>query len=407
MSDYQKYMDNAFATIEARDILTTPGNYWQQGCILDTVIDYFKFSIQKGTQTKSDAQAFMKSVFLDCYMQAGYEQAGCWYDDFGWWGIASSKAYDSSYDDVFGSYIYDYQNIAMHCWNIMKNGKKDQQRYKGAPNVWDNCDQTYFASVAPRIKGGVWQYEIFQNQRDNECSPFNPANPLASGVTLGPYQLTVVNTLYFVLGGRLAEAGQVDWTDVDTQYSFFSQWIRDQNISSKDNLLNSLAPNVNLVRERVSTYANGSQVQYWDDQTAWGGDQGMFMGGMVIYNNKYPHIAPNSIMINSIASGVQQHMENSGVIQPWYPTGTGNKLYQWDKGDYSSGCGVYMRYLLFSYLNDNSGNLQSLVKASYYQNFLRASADAYATDNPPNFGNANFQLFDQLSVLLTAIQLLD
>lgn len=414
MNDYVKNMQIVFEKLKQNNTLTVPGNYWQQGCILDTVLDYLKYAIQQKFMSAIDAQAFIASVYSDCYMGKDqhnnpYAQAGCWYDDYGWWGIASSKAFDPSYDQVFGIYKSSYQKIALYCWNIMKNGKGDPLGwYKGAPNVWNNCNQQEFSNVKPRFENGVWQYEIFSATRpqyptctgtpEQNCECNNSGNP--NNDNLGPFQLSVVNTLYFVLGGRLAQVGQISWTDVKRQYSFFDQWIQ-PNVSPDEQLVATFG-GFSLLRERVSTYYNGKNVGFYNSGSFWGGDQGLFIGGLVIFNAQFPAVSVPRKLIIEITSGVNQKLNKQNVILPWLVE-SGYDIFENDIGDYASGCGVFMRYLLFAY--QHNSDIRTLTAQPDYQTFLRTSADTFA-NNPPSYGSDNFDLFNQLSVMLTASQLL-
>jgi hypothetical protein len=394
---YDVKMELVFSQLQQKGALTTPGNYWQQGCVLDTVIDYLQYAVANNLMSAAEAQKFMAFVYAKCYQGIyngkPYAETGCWYDDFGWWGIASSKAFDTSYGEVFGKYTAQYQAISLHCWNVMKNGKGDGL-FKGAPNVWSNCDQQAFAFAEPRFHEGVWQGEIFPNDRPTSCN--NWGDPAID--PLGPFQLSVVNTLYLLLAGRLAEAGQVPWSDVAQQYKFFQDWMGPLTpMSIVTNLPNGGA----LIRERVGRYKNGQTVYAFNEQSFWGGDQGLFLSGITIYLQHAKAVSP---LIGNIAWGVCKNMvDNNYVIQPWL-VGPGYSVYSLDPDDYSSGCGVFMRNLLFS--SGRNQDVKAKVDTPDYQTLMRRSADIYASGEPPKTVNPLFDLFNQLSVMLTAANLL-
>ena len=66
----------------------------------------------------------------------------CWYDDYGWWGIASAKALLDEYASIFGPVRSEFQDIGRECWNVMQNGKPHKvYKYAGAPNVWVNREE--------------------------------------------------------------------------------------------------------------------------------------------------------------------------------------------------------------------------------------------------------------------------
>src|SRR5262249_2164086 len=139
-------------------------NYWQIGCIFDTLTDYLQQDASFSSSRKVSAdqvKAFMAKTYdfyqsLVTHTPANYS----WYDDFACWGIACSKAFGPTFAGVFGDLTHRYQQICLATWETMKNGKCDHVHY-GAPNVWDKCDQKLFAVCKPKIAGGVWQYDIF------------------------------------------------------------------------------------------------------------------------------------------------------------------------------------------------------------------------------------------------------
>jgi hypothetical protein len=327
------------------------------------------------------------------------------YDDFGWWGIASAKAYTSEYLPVFEMTDADgFKKIALSCWNAMLNGEADdpnQVHTFGAPNVWDKCDQKTFSYAAPRFEGGIWQTDI---NKDND--------PHAT--SLGPFQLSVVNGLYFVLGLRLAAAGQDTGTKINALYEFLMNWCFDSTVTSQDEQLLYIpahsSPGLGLIRERVSTYKSGEPVKGHCSGVAWSGDQGLMMGGMVDYCNANPEDPQAQSLAITILNGVGQYMQmtlnNSTFITPWYPASYGS-----DPNDYGSGPGVFMRYLLYGYKHNPQIKAQLIDENSQIRGLLFSSADACFNGTFPDFvgGQASdplFNLFNQLSILTTAIYVL-
>src|SRR5215467_7273277 len=69
--------------------------------------DYLLHSNRQSEGPKLAGQVF------DVYDNAKNTSAA-WYDDFAWWGIACSKAFDPDYKDIFGAdKIQHFQTIAV------------------------------------------------------------------------------------------------------------------------------------------------------------------------------------------------------------------------------------------------------------------------------------------------------
>ncbi|HEX6715663.1 MAG TPA: hypothetical protein VF088_01050 [Pyrinomonadaceae bacterium] len=397
-------------------------DYWKLGNAFDSLTDYMRWW--------SGPDIALPSIVYQRYRTLtdpnSLHRSDCWYDDYGWWGIASAKAYDPAYDFFFtGEYKHNFQQIAQFCWRTMNEGKPYSTsgwKYKGAPNVWTNRDNgnpdvNYWNKkenwATPRFDNGVgsglhgvWQYEIFREKRLNECSPAdeNPSDP--KHVLLGPFQLTVVNALYFLLALRLynvAKDQSVRQPILD-EYGFLRAWF--SKALGENSLLLSFGdlsvPPKLLVRERVTTYAeiDGEypQVKQWANQlgACWNGDQGLMIAALVevvrMFND--PTAADNAL---SILKGVVTEMvDQNRVLQPYIgPMG--------DWNDYKCGVGIFARCLLYAYSQPNSP-----LKAPIDQNKddIRAVLLASANDA---CNNAPYDdLFDNLNLLslLTAAKML-
>ncbi len=409
---------DAYANL--KDYFTKSDNYWQLGNAFDTMTDYLL--VAGPAHADPELPKFVQEKFLNPHVQS---YAG-WYDDYAWWAIASAKAYDKRFEPIFGSYAAPFAGIAQSLWTILDQGKGDGV-HLGAPQVFTNRDnETMFIDppavpsywAAPRLDGGrgsglhgVWQYDMFANKREapNWIGPregnaaTNPSLP--ASYWLGPYQLTVVNALYLLLAVRLEQASRDNpavppaTLQLEDEYGFLWAWFGyDPNnpISGQDSLLEQFSLPGTLVRERVSTYAflNGKfpQVENWDLETSWGGDQGMILNALTGYLRLHPGNTVLASLIQLLVRGYLTHMTDSaGVPQPFYPF-TGNKL-EGDLGDYKSGIGVFMRGLLQAYQTPNNP-IASMVPGSDFQSFLRGClrwADSLKQED----------LFDSMNVLAT------
>lgn len=435
-------------------------NYWQAGCVFDTITDYLAEAIKQKEITAKEANTFVSDVKSNWAKTLEKGGGGYWYDDFGWWGIASAKAGTAAYKEVFGpDNTDDFTGYASECWKIMSTGKSDNLHF-GAPKVWEKCtSQDFFASVAPKYPNGVWQYDIFKERRaaaveDNQTSS-NPSTPLNieykdgkytiiseksaqakianyknefdllpkadqfkkeseelniletkandyiySACGLGPFQLTVVNGLYLILGLRLANQGNANASvsDLEKVFGFINNWVYGKDTPKGNGLFNETT---GLMRERVSTYAGGDSVYNYHPDTAWGGDQGLILGGLVDYIRFAKDPNPNAQkLINAIIDGVCKSMvtnTKNPTILPWYPFKviddySGSHQYPspapLEIWDYPGGSGIFMRYLLYAYKWNKGVKNTINDKTSAIHKLIMDSADA-CVDESLTFVNNN------------------
>ena len=385
-------------------------DYWKLGNAFDSLTDYMRW--WGGPDIGLAKTVYDRYITLTAPGPTDPKPSDCWYDDYGWWGIASAKAYDPAYDFFFtGEYKAKFQAIAKSCWKTFNEGKPGSTtgwNYKGAPNAWTNRDNghpdtNYWDLKAnwatPRFdKGvgsglhGVWQYEIFHEKRLNECSYYNPCDP--KNVPLGPFQLTVVNALYFLLALRLYNVAQqpVKQSILD-EWGFFRAWF--SNSLGVNSLLLSFGdtsvPPALLVRERVTTYAeiDGEYplVKQWGGKlgACWNGDQGLMIAALVEFLQAFPDPSVADTAV-SILKGVLTQLTQNQILQP-YIGGMGD----WE--DYKSGVGTFARCLLYAYSQPNSPLKAPVDKnVDDIRGVLLASAND-ACKNPPQ------DLFDNLNVL--------
>ncbi len=404
----------AFSTLFP--IFEKPANGWQLGNVFDTLTDFVvRFPEAEPTQ--------------GAVVDAAYEQWGkiggmCWYDDYGWWGIASSKAFDDQYADIFGSHRNEFQKIATDCWDSMHTGKPDTYKppykYKGGPMVWENRDEGndpgYFSSpdtwAVPRFSGGVWQYDMFKDKRTNppDCAPgsSNPSDP--KKCLLGPFQNTVMNGLYLVLALRLNLIGKGTGTGeaAKTEIAFLNNWF---SLEGDESLLWQNADLCALVRERVQTYAYCEEkksypsVEGFNPKGAWCGDQGLILGGLLDYLLVDPSDTTAQSRAIEIARGVlcTPDMVDANGVMPYSP-----EFYdQGDPDDYSCGSGVFWRYLLRGF-NQNSQlrtEILSWITNEPTTNAIYKSAE-HASARVDSNDNKLFAYFNVVATLTAAIEIL-
>jgi hypothetical protein len=398
-------------------------NGWQVGNAFDTMTDY----VLRYPDSEPSPNAVVKAA-LDRWEQV--QSSMCWYDDYGWWGIASAKAFDDRFADVFGVYREQFQSIATGCWNVTHTGKPDQGPYKylGGPMVWENRDEGdepgYFTSAAgwagPRFAGGVWQYDLFYGERPGppECTPNHLpddvhrklSDPRSGYCPLGPFQNTVMNGLYLELALRLAmhNQGNATLAAAETELEFLHNWF---GVAGDGSLLQGFSDGTLLVRERVSTYAELGGiyplVEGFATNSIWCGDQGLILGGLVdrvLVDPNNPADPTDQTRAIAIAKGVLLHLvDDCGVM----PSSDGFDNHG-DPDDYSCGSGVFWRYLLHGFDQNSAlrAELLSLVADDPHGNAVYVSA-AMALAPECASDNALFVDFNVVASLLAAIGILE
>jgi hypothetical protein len=328
--------------------------YWQLGHSFDTIIDYFVLN-------PPDSSGFGPIAL------AAYERStsnACWYDDYGWWGIAALKA--SQHPQLFLNMAAHFKALSVSCWNMMNDN---------ATNVWkNNGNNPAFKVLQPRFDGGVWNCDwTLPNGCDKPGTPPNiPPNcgNNQQGSNLPGIQNTVTNGLYLVLSLRLGQ-----WEPARREYEFLSSWF---NVSETDDALLNRFDGGAVVRERVGTYGSQTNGSYtcvcgYQSELAWAGDQGIILGGLVDRMNEVGSGSPGYAgllqLAQDIAAGVlSKSKSNGGILQAWV-TGQGG-----DPGDYDTGVGAYMRYLLYAY--QNNSDMQAYLRNTGYVDFVCANAAA-------------------------------
>lgn len=408
-----KYMSLAATTFsDLFQIFKLATNGWQVGNVFDTLTDYVvRFP---------DAEPSRGAVVEAALERWGQIQGSmCWYDDYGWWGIASAKAFDDKYADIFGLHRNEFQGIATDCWNVMHTGKPNKPySYKGGPMVWGNRDDGsqpgYFTApgtwAVPRFSGGVWQYDMFKDERTNplDCAPqsSNPSDP--NGCLLGPFQNTVMNGLYFVLALRLRLQDKGTGTDeaAKTELAYLNDWF---SLEADESLLWRFDDGTRLVRERVATYDYCDEkmsypgVQGYHPKGAWCGDQGLILGGLLDHVLVESDPTAQTLAIN-IACGVLSNMVDDLGVSPY----SSDFDDQGDPDDYSCGSGVFWRYLLrgFGQNAELRTKVLSLVSSDPENNAIYKSAEHVLSPRVPPNHNKLFVGFNILATLTAAIEIL-
>jgi hypothetical protein len=149
-------------------------SFWRVAHSFDTVIDYFDNVDHNHAGEVADLVLANYKKDTD----GGY--GGIWFDDFGWWTIATYRAEEKSF---FSSYKDQFRAVRVECWKHFT---------ENAPFVWDRHKPGMFDEYGPSVEGGVWN-EYWDGTPSKYTGPKdgNPSLANQQGV-----QNTVSNVLY-------------------------------------------------------------------------------------------------------------------------------------------------------------------------------------------------------------------
>ncbi|MBV9932296.1 MAG: hypothetical protein JO013_15325 [Alphaproteobacteria bacterium] len=239
-------------------------NFWQAGCVFDTILDYFLTLEEAGRFTPADAALRQQLVgqAITGYRNGIIGVNANWYDDWCWWGIAAAKAFDPDYEDGFGTDADAFRAMALDLWGLVDQGdfgpvaqsvpdwawKKSAFLYDdtkrvakftretltrraelhvGTRNAWSLItdgphgiptdrtlsDRSYFTSpvptvwAEPRFPGGCWQYDLSTWPFPVGDGP-DWKDPNPRSCTLGVFQVTLMQGLYLSLCCALLTAAR-------------------------------------------------------------------------------------------------------------------------------------------------------------------------------------------------------
>lgn len=378
------------------ELLPEFANYWQLGHLLDTLVDYWnvtgevsgasetlqrfvdKFDSSKPWYPNDPGPDTPDMLPVENYL------VPIWYDDYCWWGIAAQRV--SSYpDSVFLPFRERFRDICAANWN---------PPFEKAPFVWKECDQSHFSPFEPMYQGGVWNWGYYKNRIRNV--PYTPSSPAPRDEgfenpgqdLLHPFQNTVTNTLYWVMMERLNNQWrEAPFTEqADNEFAFLCDWMSaDGGLSEEDRLVKDVGSDAMLLRERVTIYKSGRRVASpTNGDWYWAGDQGLALGGLITRAERPGLAEAERIRLENqakrLVNGVVAKMTESDekgrrYILPWHPytDESDHGAVNGDVDDYSTGIGVFLRYALYAYQNND--NLNAFLSGSDFKKLVRDNAD--------------------------------
>jgi hypothetical protein len=360
------------------DKMAEPVVFWRLGNAFDTIIDY----LDTIDSSSADFVASMVVTRLDYAIKklGGYDEA--WFDDFGWWSVASERALQKPY---FKAHADSFKTILSECWGRFT---------ANAPFVWARRQPNTFDDYGPAQAGGVWN-AYWTGTAATYPGPKNgdPSNGRLIGI-----QNTVTNALYLMAAHRLGSS------DPDTQkatagvFHFLTAWLDEASYP----LWWTLDNNAGLVRERVGHFANSkTKADGFLETWAWAGDQGLMLGNLSDAMLQYPPLSrgPLRDRIKALLAGVSQGLTNTDhVLRSFSDSSPPDQ----DYNDYETGSGVFWRNAL--YVWKTNSDLGPDLTSKSFQTMLRASAESAAST--PASGLSFDVLANDLAVLVAASAML-
>jgi hypothetical protein len=308
---------------------TNGGCFWMCGNTLHVALDYLIAVQQRDTyKLIEDAFSLFDNKVTDPDPKNWYNE-GIWVDDYGWWGIALTRAYifaeTLGYNDSLKDKLGKYAN---NCWIGMHTAWDPSVMQNDDPNV--------------HISGGIW------NSRQS-------TSYLAG-------RNCVTNEVYWLLCHYLSVAIGNQFMDPNTDEAVWFSQAKASNVLFDDN---------KLVLERFKGSPGGVKGYNWL------GDQGLFLYGC--YRNSDPK-APNLNLTQAEATiqAVSDHKTTNKVLSE--PLFSDSAFFV----DYAGGKGIFMRNL--GYLNDDSHAGEPLPR---YDEWIMDNAAAVWNNQLPN-GNFHY-----------------
>ena len=400
-------------------------NRWTYGNAFDSMADFLMLTNQ------SAGSHFLEKVYTS------FSLPGAWYDDFCWPAIASLKAYDDAYSEVFKGtsvtfnrpYTKLFQDYVLTNWKVVHDGDPPSPVHTfGTQNVWACINQQKWAAFTPRFLGGSWQCDINSDKNNEGNESQNPATN-----ELGPFQDSVMNGLLLIFSTRLGQlasepnkypnaqtaAAQAQKAQTN-EIGFLLNWYGNGASSDMPNWETAVLsfPSETdynnhdyskgvLVRERIGTYAKqGSTyppVKAFDKDRFWGGDQGLQLGGLIDQTSSDTTIDAAV----GIIKGVKDRLTYTDVTgNPWIRSCEG-----WRPGDVgmcpscynAGGGGIFMRNLLYAMRTGNQKVLDYVTSKDYLK-YMGELAHTALTGPSPNYDqNPLFVHLTRLAVLNVAM----
>lgn len=393
-------------------------NYWQLGNSFDTILDYFDTNPE---QSKVFADSILSSYPI-LSSPKNISGPACWYDDFGWWAVATERALQSPSLNLWTSEQKEQLGrISRETWDEMQIGTQ----------VWELCRLSqdcmgHFQNFEPRFFGGIWNYFWFSESgkpypgvcNTDHADPNLPKNALTGR------QNTVTNGLY--ANAAFMRLNSQPKNNIYLQQSkrihtFLKNWMELDHFDTA--LIKKIDENNVVVRERVAYYKNNSLDSGYVSDLSWAADSAFILNETLLYMQS-PLVTQNEKaqllqFAKNILNGSRQYFTNynqknidADLLFSWSHStnpqldGMGNPPGN-DPWDYNTGISVFLRYLLAAY--KTNPELKSYMVSLGYPNMIyRAALNALKNQGLCSSDEKCSHLVrntNKLAILVTAIEM--
>jgi hypothetical protein len=357
-------------------------SYWQLANSFDTMIDCLDH-VDEGAA--GDVSAMVSEQYDPALKKMDRERHevaraydAAWFDDFGWWTIATLRAESRPYfNEGFKRTLGSWRD---ECWSRFT---------ENAPYVWRWRPQHPgpYEGYRPAFDGGVWNTYWAGTSPDHK----GPRSDGPGTGDLAGIQNTVTNALYLMAAQRVGAAD-----DAEREFGFLHAWFN----AARDPLWWPVGTDAALVRERPSHFADGSKAPGFEPDWAWTGDLGLVLGALVDRMQRQPGERKELLRrTRELLMGARTALVSDGVLQPW----KGDDVPGDANGEYRTGTGVFWRNVLHAWMTEPE--LHADLTAPGFQQVLRASANAALAAESDDTRNGT-ELTNDLAVLVAATVIL-
>lgn len=353
-TDYRDMANKRFESLLGQE-----PDFWKVASAFDTMIDFVAYCSKDpaGDALKAATWAIRYSPF---------DPAGIWFDDFGWWTIATARA---AATPNFAKSKVQLGAIATKCWSAFS---------ENAPYVWERKKKGTFENCAPAVPGGVWN-GYWKGTSDDWHGP-KDGNP-DSGTLLG-IQNTVTNAVN-LLSAQVFKDDSAD----KREFGFLDAWLNMPSPNPGPNQYKipllwwqDAAHTQALVFERATHFQDGKAPGF-QTNWAWTGDQGLIIGALVgqaIRPDTLPAKRKQLLKLaEQLLAGAQLRLvqPKNHILNYWTLTGQPPSISKTDPkanwNDYSTGTGVFWRYILRVW----NANVTKTLGTPAFKAILTANAD--------------------------------
>jgi hypothetical protein len=324
--------------------------FWKLGNSFDTMTDFLETI---DSSSAHDVAQMAVTQFAPALRRVPGGADGAWFDDFGWWSVATSRALEKPFFKPDAKAI---RGILDECWTRFT---------KNAPFVWKHHKPRTHDGYAPAVEGGVWN-TYWTDTPDKYKGP-KEGDPSGTGSQpLAGLQNTVTNALYLNTAHRLGHTDTHAREAARKELHFLLTWFDEKETP----LWWAFDRDTGLVRERVGHFAKGTRAWGFQENFAWAGDQGLMLGNLSDAMMHLPPVRdPLLGRLKQLLEGVRQHITTNGVVGGYTHTGTPP-----DELNYQTGSGIFWRNAL--YVWNTNPDLKAVLQGQEYQAMIRASAEA-------------------------------